>query len=589
MNFLDRFNYNISNPEENLSVETKNELKFFGTFNVILFAFFIIKLIFDLLAISEKQLSIIVTASVTIILLINFLYARKIRKAKFSTNLLIALLAVYSIYLIVSKEVFDMGIVVTAIFPIICISLLKTRLGSIVSLSFLGMATLLFLIPENNFFFLDYTFKFKLLFIFSYFVIFALMYLFESIKTYEYYHVERMLYKEKNENKIKTDFINKLSHQLRTPLNNIMVITNIVTNTNLDEKQKDLVDTIYASTNNLVDVVDSMVNITRGNIEQSELKFNFNLRKTLYNTIKLYSSQNDELKFNFKISDDIPNTFIGDPVKFKQIILNLIESILKNKIREKAEIRISVTNIKEENNKFNLSINIHCDTPLVIPTSSVNQYITNEKSTDEKTPYYIDIFELGISKKLIDLNGGNIRIEINQDSSNFSFNYTLNKAVELFEESSKQNDKHLDATNSTENQEAIYKKNALDLKDANVLLVEDNLINQKIVVLSMKSHVKNIDIANNGKEALDKFGTSKYDIILMDIQMPIMNGITSTKKIREIEKSIGTHTPIIAITANALLGDKEECINAGMDEYISKPFQIEMLIQKMKKLLGQEE
>ncbi|HQB77375.1 MAG TPA: response regulator, partial [Tenuifilaceae bacterium] len=123
------------------------------------------------------------------------------------------------------------------------------------------------------------------------------------------------------------------------------------------------------------------------------------------------------------------------------------------------------------------------------------------------------------------------------------------------------------------------------LENANVLLVEDNLINQKIVVLSLKKIVKNIEIANNGKEALDKFGTSKYDIILMDIQMPIMNGIVTTKKIREIESSTNSHTPIIAITANALLGDREECLAAGMDDYISKPFQIEVLIQKMRNLL----
>jgi CheY-like chemotaxis protein len=91
--------------------------------------------------------------------------------------------------------------------------------------------------------------------------------------------------------------------------------------------------------------------------------------------------------------------------------------------------------------------------------------------------------------------------------------------------------------------------------------------------------------ANNGKEALDKFGSAKYDVILMDIQMPIMNGIVTTKKIRSIEKSTNTHTPIIAITANALLGDKEECLAAGMDDYISKPFQIETLINKMEQQL----
>jgi CheY-like chemotaxis protein len=129
-------------------------------------------------------------------------------------------------------------------------------------------------------------------------------------------------------------------------------------------------------------------------------------------------------------------------------------------------------------------------------------------------------------------------------------------------------------------------KKAVELKDASVLLVEDNLINQKIIQLSLKKIVKTIDVANNGKEALDKFGSNKYDLILMDIQMPVMDGIVATRKIREIESSAGSFTPIIAITANALSGDKEVCIAAGMNDYIAKPFQIEVLIQKMSTLLA---
>ncbi len=125
----------------------------------------------------------------------------------------------------------------------------------------------------------------------------------------------------------------------------------------------------------------------------------------------------------------------------------------------------------------------------------------------------------------------------------------------------------------------------VELKNANILLVEDNAINQKIIILSLKNMVKNIDIANNGKDALDKFGTSKYDLILMDIQMPVINGIVATKKIRELEATSNTQTPIIAITANALSGDKETCLAAGMNDYISKPFQVEVLVNKMKALL----
>jgi CheY-like chemotaxis protein len=126
----------------------------------------------------------------------------------------------------------------------------------------------------------------------------------------------------------------------------------------------------------------------------------------------------------------------------------------------------------------------------------------------------------------------------------------------------------------------------VEIGEASILLVEDNLINQKIVLLSLEKLVRNIDIASNGKEALDKFGTANYDLILMDIQMPVMDGFLATKKIREIEASTNSFTPIIAITANAMSGDREACLAVGMDDYISKPFQIDILVEKMKTLLS---
>jgi CheY-like chemotaxis protein len=131
----------------------------------------------------------------------------------------------------------------------------------------------------------------------------------------------------------------------------------------------------------------------------------------------------------------------------------------------------------------------------------------------------------------------------------------------------------------------LQSKQKIDLSNANILLVEDNAINQKIIILSLKNQVRHIDVANNGKDALDKFGTTKYDLILMDIQMPVINGIVATKKIRELEATSNTQTPIIAITANALSGDKEACLAAGMNDYISKPFQVDVLVNKMKMLL----
>ena len=135
-------------------------------------------------------------------------------------------------------------------------------------------------------------------------------------------------------------------------------------------------------------------------------------------------------------------------------------------------------------------------------------------------------------------------------------------------------------------EELIQKeKSQKELKDIRILLVEDNLINQKITHLTLKPLVNSIDTASNGKEALDKFGAAAYDLILMDIQMPIMSGLVAAEKIRALESSTNTHVPIIAITANAMIGDKEKCMSAGIDDYISKPFQPSALIEKIKKYI----
>jgi CheY-like chemotaxis protein len=122
-----------------------------------------------------------------------------------------------------------------------------------------------------------------------------------------------------------------------------------------------------------------------------------------------------------------------------------------------------------------------------------------------------------------------------------------------------------------------------ELKDLRILLVEDNLINKNITILTLKPQVSCIDTASNGKEALDMFGTNSYDLILMDIQMPVMSGLVAAEKIRALESTTNSHIPIIAITANAMIGDMEKCLSAGIDDYISKPFQPSVLIETIKR------
>ncbi|MDD2550538.1 MAG: response regulator [Bacteroidales bacterium] len=410
----------------------------------------------------------------------------------------------------------------------------------------------------------------------------------DTIRTNQIRKKEKEHLDLKNSLKLKEDFIANLSHQIRTPLNNIMVVADILEGISDNEKQKDMIDTIHASTNNLVNVVNSMVEISNIDIkERDSVNINFNLRKTISSTIKLFSTlSSSQTAFSLKIDESVPENLIGDPVRIKQILLNLIESILKNRSSSKLNIKIIIKKVKETKDSIGLLVELRSDKPILLPLNeNHNLFVTNESAlTSASTQMYIDLLELSITQKLIESNQGKLSVTLSAEDAVFSFPYTLNiDSGEPMVKEIKSKPKQ-----STETDDLMPKPTAVELENASVLLVEDNLINQKIVVLSLKKLVKNIEIANNGKEALDRFGTSRFDIILMDIQMPIMNGIVATKKIREIESNSNFHIPIIAITANALLGDKEECLAAGMDDYISKPFQIEILIQKMKKLLGDQ-
>jgi CheY-like chemotaxis protein/signal transduction histidine kinase len=526
---------------------------------------------------------VLITASVLLTI-----YVVLLSNPKFGRNLnyfVVITAGITSIYLLAFGNNIILSTIALSIFPIITIGALGYNRGSAFSL-FIGLFLVFFLfLPLTvNAGLTEQSIGIKIIIILSYILVILSLFIYDTIKVKILRNLEKQVLDHKSALKLKEDFIANLSHQIRTPLNNIMVVANILENISSDEKQKDMIDTIHASTNNLVNVVNSMVEISNVDIkERGSINITFNLHTTINSTIKLFSTQNSsQTTFALKIDDSMPQNLIGDPVRIKQIFLNLIESILKNKSSSKTNVTIKVTKSKETDDTIEFFVELSSNKPIHLPLNEGhNLFVTNESSlTSASTQMYIDLLELSITQKLIESNGGKLSITLTADNASFSFPYSLNKLI------SKEDTKSVDLNDKiTPSDHDLQLSSSVELENSNVLLVEDNLINQKIVVLSLKKLVKTIEIANNGKEALDKFGTSRYDIILMDIQMPIMNGIVATKKIREIEASSNSHTPIIAITANALLGDKEECLAAGMDDYISKPFQIEVLIQKMKNLL----
>ncbi len=504
-----------------------------------------------------------VNSAIFLLMIANLIYLQTHKKnTDRSGNVFIILVSIFFLTMLFLEKTTTTNLLWYSCFPVIPVLLYKQK-GNLIATLFLLIVTVTLFLPFFQSYQTEITTLNKLVFLFSYLAIFIFAYLLQqSIESIINKHKEDIAQVE-DELKDKEDFISRVSHQIRTPLNNIVVVSNMIDPKDLEDKQKDYFDTILASTNNLVDVVNSFSDITNVDVqERKKYQIQFDLNHTLKNTINLFVDKDSENKENIIIDSEIDYPLLGDPVKIKQIFLNLIEQILKNSEIKKRSVKIYLIENKTSNDSV--------DVLFQLSTSGLSSILN--RSTNAKD--LVNELEINIAKRTIESLGSKLWVEQKNSETKFEFSLSFEKA---FDKEEKPQEK---LTPSGE-------QKSVELDDANVLLVEDNLINQKIVLLSLKKVVNNVDVANNGKEALDKFGSVKYDIILMDIQMPIMNGIVTTKKIRNIEKSTNTHTPIIAITANALLGDKEECLAAGTDDYISKPFQIETLLNKMKKLLKQ--
>ncbi|PLX18103.1 MAG: hypothetical protein C0597_06535 [Marinilabiliales bacterium] len=577
MNFIDKIIKLCTLSTDNIDIKKEYFHKSI-ILNFYSFTSLFLLLVFGILHFVQGNfLDFFIESVLLIVLAINFFIFSKRGNYLRASNVITIIFGLFLIWLLYSGKITSQGIIFFAFFPAFIILLLGKKRGNIASLIFFVLTSIAILFPSIFKFSFQFHIINQIVFAILYVACFIFLNIYENLWEIRIAELNIEIQKAKHETQAKEEFISKISHQIRTPLNNLVVVTNIVNTFDLDEKQKDLIDTIQASTNNLVNVVNNISEISNVDLLQSkDYNQNFNLETTIRNTINLFTGEDSEdISFPVSISEDLDFQLYGDPVKIKQVFLNLIENILKKTKIGKRTIEIDIKKLSEVNNVAEILFNI--STSDIEQISDITKIQNIEKTKKGRNTAIVKLLEFNIGNKIIESLGGNIEFELTSDKFEFKFILKFTKGESFVIESERSKDFDLPE---------IKSEGKVDLQDATVLLVEDNLINQKIVLLSLKKAVKTVDIANNGKEALDKFGSAKYDVILMDIQMPIMNGIVTTKKIRSIEKSTNTHTPIIAITANALLGDKEECLAAGMDDYISKPFQIETLIKKMEQQLA---
>jgi CheY-like chemotaxis protein/signal transduction histidine kinase len=496
------------------------------------------------------------------------------------SNLLLIITGSVFVYCFATGGTFGTGFLWIFPYPILSITLKGLDKGTRSSALFLVVIIIVCVANLYLPFLPDYNLSLSLRIIGAYLTIHLLIFTYEYLRVRDINKMELWVAESRNESRKKDDFLSKLSHQIRTPLNNITLISNLVDRSKLPPDQLDLFDTIIASTNNLVNVVNNIVQVSTIDMQESEQHLiSFNIESTVENTLKLFKNQHKD-KLDIDIKMDMPKVhFIGNPIRIKQLILNLIENLVKINTVGKLKIHFNVSIIAENDQFSKLDFFITCPLIEMKKDEKQNFFIAADKLIETTADVQRNYLDFSISRRIVQLYHGSF--DVKNEKENTVIYLSL-----LLKNDTKVTSKVKDLDTSKTSDQLIQSTKLQNLEDASILLVEDNSINQKIVILSLKNKVKNIEVANNGKEALDKFGTSKYDLILMDIQMPVMNGIIATKKIRELEASTNTHTPIIAITANALSGDKETCLAAGMNEYISKPFQVEILLQKMRNLLS---